>query len=195
MNSAFETHPTIDCMFLNAGTQSLSNFADPSFVDLASFHREITINFSAQVALVHAALPHLLKQSSRTGLIFTGTQVSLVPIFSMPSYSTSKAALESFIFCLRAQLRDTNVSVQQISPGPVQTELHEAHSGKEASQKFGMPLADFVNESWAGLVEGKADIYSGCVGGSTKEQFLELVKLRDEAEARLTTLLRSAMNK
>ena len=91
-------------------------------------------------------------------------------------------------------MRNTNVRVQHISPGPVQTELHDAQVGKEAGRKFGMPLNEFVDETWAGLVEGQEDIYPGCVGGSTKEQFLELVRVRDEAAARMTGLLRQMMN-
>lgn len=111
----------------------------------------------------------------------------------MPAYGASKAALESFILSLREQLRETRVTVQQISPGPVQTEIHDAHSGKEVGRKFGMPIEDFVKESWAGLVDGEEDIYPGCVGASTKKEFLELVRLRDEALGRMSGLLRGMM--
>jgi short-subunit dehydrogenase involved in D-alanine esterification of teichoic acids len=183
--STFETWPTIDSIMLNAGIQSRANFTNPNTVNLAAFHRETTINFTAQVALVHASLPYLLHS-----LIFTGTQVSVVPVFGIPAYSASKAALDAFIVCLREQLRNTNASVQHISPGPVQTELHDAELGKDAGSKYGMPLSDFVDEAWAGLVEGKKDIFPGTVGGSTKDQFLELVRLRDEATARMSGLLR-----
>jgi short-subunit dehydrogenase len=186
MTSAFKTHPTIDSVFLNAGTQSYVDFAKPDTVDLAAFQRECTVNFNAQVALVHAVLPHLLKCSSATSLIFTGTQVSLIPTFPMPAYSASKAALESFIICLREQLRETNVRVQHVSPGPVQTEIHA---------NYGMLLEDFVNEAWVGLIKGSENIYPGCVGGTTKEQFLELVKIRDEATGRMSGLLREMMKK
>jgi short-subunit dehydrogenase len=188
--SAFETHPTIDSIMLNAGVQSPANFTKPDTVNLTAFHRETTINFTAQVALVHASLPYLFNRASPTSLIFTGTQVSVVPVFGMPAYSSSKAALDAFIMCLREQLRDTRVSVQHISPGPVQTELHEATLGKDAGSNFGMPLSEFVDEAWAGLAEGRNDIFPGTVGGSTKEQFLELVRLRDEATARMSGLLR-----
>lgn len=142
----------------------------------------MTINFTAQVALVHAALPHLLKRSSPASLIFTGTPIGFIPAFALPSYCSSKAALESFLLCLREQLLESNVRVQHISPGPVQTEIHQ--SG------YGMVLADFVAETWEGLDKGRTDIYPGCVGGSTKEQFLELMKLRDEAMARLSGLIK-----
>jgi short-subunit dehydrogenase len=179
-----KTHPSIDSVMLNAGTQSRSNFANPESVDLSAFHREITINFSALVSLVHAVLPHFLARTAPTGLIFTGTQISLVPAFLMPAYSASKAALDSFIMCLREQLRDSNVKVQHISPGPVATEFHP---------DFGMPISDFMSEAWTGLVEGKTDIFPGTVGGSTKEQFLEIVSVREAAVDRMSGVLRKVM--
>lgn len=191
MNSVVQTHPSIDCVFLNAATQSRADFSKPDTVDLNVFYREITTNFTSYVTLVHALLPHILEQKAPTSLIFTGTPLSLIPAFVMPAYCSSKAALESFIVCLREQLRDTKVKVTHISPGPVRTELHDSEMGKESGSKFGMPLADFVGQASAGLAEGKVEIYPGTVGGSTKEQFLELVEKRDEAFARLSKLLQN----
>jgi short-subunit dehydrogenase len=189
----FENNPTIDSIMLNAGTQHRANFAKPETVDLAVFHREMTINFSSFVALVHAILPHLLSRSSPTNLIFTGTQVSLIPAFPLPAYSASKAALDAFIMCLREQLRDTNVTVQHISPGPVQTELHDGELGRPAGRAFGIPIEDFVSETWPGLIAGERDVFPGTVGGSTKEQFLEIVRVRDEAFGRISALVRTKM--
>lgn len=178
---------------LNAATQSRPNFLHPETVDLAAFHREITTNFTSQVYLVHAVLPHLLSRSSPTDLIFTGSPISLVPAFNMPAYSASKAALGAFVTCLREQLRDTNVHVQHISPGPVRTELHDTAMGKKEGSAFGMPMEDFVRDAWAGLVEGNNDIFPGTVGGSTKEQFLEIVRVREEAVDRLSGLMKKVM--
>jgi short-subunit dehydrogenase len=186
-----KTYPSIDCVFLNAGTQHRFDFSKPDSVDLEVFNREITVNFTSFVALAHALLPHLFACNEHSSLIFTGTQISLVPAFVMPSYSASKAALDAFIKCLQEQLRDTNVQVMHISPGPVQTELHDSEMGQESGRKFGMPMEDFVNQAYAGLAGGRADIFPGCVGGSTKEQFIEIAEKRDGAFARMSKLLRS----
>jgi short-subunit dehydrogenase len=77
-----------------------------------------------------------------------------------------------------------------ISPGPVQTELLDSEMGEESSRKFGMPMEDFVNQAYAGLVGGRADIFPGSVGGSTKEQFMEIAEKRAGAFARLCKLIR-----
>ncbi|KAF2465940.1 NAD(P)-binding protein [Lindgomyces ingoldianus] len=185
-----KTYPSIDCVFLNAGTHHRFDFSKPDSVDLEVFNREITVNFTSFVALAHALLPPLLASNEHSSLIFTGTPISLVPAFILPAYSASKAALDAFIMCLREQLRDTNVRVMHISPGPIQTELHDSEMGQESGRSFGMPLKDFVDQAYAGLNEGRADIFPGCVGGSTKEQFMEIVEKRGGGFARLSKLLR-----
>lgn len=190
-----QTYPSIDCVFLNAAMQSVHDFSKPETVDLDSFHRTMTINFTAHVNLVHAFLPRLLKHNGPTGLIFTGTPVGFIPVFAIPAYSSSKAAFESFAIALREQLRDTNVKVTYISPGPVRTELHDLNMGKDSGTKLGMPLKDFVDQTYAEMVEGRADIYPGTVGGSTREQLLELMALRDEAFSRLSALIRNLFPK
>jgi short-subunit dehydrogenase len=186
-----KTHPSIDCVFLNAGTAHHCDFSKPDSVDLGIFHREITVNFNSFVALTHAVLPHLLGSKEHSSLIFTGSQISLLPAYMTPAYSASKAALDAFIVCLREQLRDTTVQVLHISPGPIQTEILGKDMGQEAGRSFGMPMKDFVEEAYEGLAKGKVDIFPGCVGGSTKEQFLEIVEKRDEGVARLSKLIRS----
>jgi short-subunit dehydrogenase len=95
--------------------------------------------------------------------------------------------------CLREQLRDTNVAVQHVSPGPVQSELHDAQMGEKAGRAFGMPMDEFVEQTWAGLVKGKNDIFPGTVGGSTKEQFLEIVRVREEAVDRMSAMIGKRM--
>lgn len=190
MARVLQEHEGIDCIWLNAGVQGHDNFAQPESVDLARFNHEVTVNFSAHVAFVHALLPHLLKRKEQVGLIFTGTQVNVVPVYFMPAYSASKAALDAFIMCLREQLKDTNVKVVNIIAGPIQTELHDANMGEEEGSKFGMPVKDFVEETYDGFVQGKDDLYPGTVGGSSKEQFLELVGKRDEAFVRMSDIIR-----
>src|SRR4051794_1843782 len=102
-----KTYPSIDCVFLNAGTQHRFDFSKPDSVDLGVFNREMTVNFTSFVALAHALLPHLLAHNAHSSLIFTGSPIGLVPAFVLPAYSASKAALDAFIMCLREQLRDT----------------------------------------------------------------------------------------
>lgn len=188
--SVTTAYPTIDCIFLNAGIQHRYDFTNPSTLDFPRFHHETTTNFTSFVALTHTFLPHLLACSSPTSLIYTGTHLSLVPAYTMPAYSASKAALDAFVMCLREQLNTSDVRVTSISAPPVQTELHDFEMGAEAGRALGMPVEQFTQEAYLELVRGKENIVIGGVGGSTKEQFLEIVERRKGAFERLGKLLR-----
>ena len=91
---------------------------------------------------------------------------------------------------MREQLRNTNVAVLHISPPLVQTELHDYEMGEEVGQKMGVPVTQFVEETWTEMVAGNKDIYIGSIGASTKEQFMEIADKRAEAIERLNQVLR-----
>ena len=71
--------------------------------------------------------------------------------------------MHQLILCLREQLRGSNVKVIEILPPAVQTELHDAKNQPDIKDggKMGMPLDQFTEEAWKGLVMGKTDIPVG----------------------------------
>ncbi|PVH99449.1 NAD(P)-binding protein [Periconia macrospinosa] len=182
-------HPTIDAVFLNAGVQGRFLFNDPSSVDLSAFDKEILVNFTSFVHIVHAVLPHLLAHSTPTALLYTGSHVSLIPAPPMSAYCASKAALESFMTSVRAHLESTNVSLIHISTGPVQTEINDKLMG-ERGRSFGMPLDVFTKATWEKLQKGEKNIFVGPVGGSSEEQLAEIVDKREAAIDRMIQLLK-----
>ena len=88
--------------------------------DLASFHHEINVNFTSIVNLAMSFLPHLQAKTQPTSLIITGTHLGLVPAPTIPAYSASKAALTSFVDCLRDQNRHKSTKIIEIYPPVVQ---------------------------------------------------------------------------
>ncbi|KAG9234203.1 short chain dehydrogenase/ reductase-like protein [Amylocarpus encephaloides] len=147
-----KAHPDIDCLFLNAGRQFHYDFSNPASVDLMKFNDEISTNFTSNVALIHAFLPHLLKEE-KTSIIVTGTHLALVPAATLTAYSASKSALNSFVICLRSDLRNTNIKVVDILPPMVQSELHD-YMGEDKGRAMGMPVAEFTKLAYAGLCSG-----------------------------------------
>ena len=97
------TFPNLDCVFLNAGTQHPVALSKPAEVNLEAFHAEVNTNFTCIVDMTLKFLPHLQAKSYPTGLVVTGTHLALIPAAAIPAYSASKAALHSFLYCLRAQ--------------------------------------------------------------------------------------------
>ncbi|KAI9931386.1 hypothetical protein ASPWEDRAFT_49792 [Aspergillus wentii DTO 134E9] len=154
-------HSDIDCLFLNAGIQSPDDVGNPAF-DLQQFHHQINVNFSSFVDLVHAFLPSFTQRQTPTGIIFTGSNLAIVPAARLSAYSASKAALNVFTLCLREQLRETNIKVVEVSPPPVQTELHD-YMG-DAGRSLGMPLDIFTTRAFEGIVSGRDQIIIGSCG-------------------------------
>ncbi|KAL9610356.1 MAG: hypothetical protein Q9167_004926 [Letrouitia subvulpina] len=58
------TYPDLDCVFLNAGTQSAIDLSQPAKVDLPSFHAEVSTNFFSLVDLSVKFLPFLMKKQN-----------------------------------------------------------------------------------------------------------------------------------
>ena len=59
----------LDCIFLNAGTQSQIDLAQPSTFNLSAFHAEIATNFNSFVDLTVKLLPFLMDKKTETSLI------------------------------------------------------------------------------------------------------------------------------
>ncbi|KIN01480.1 hypothetical protein OIDMADRAFT_199063 [Oidiodendron maius Zn] len=182
-----QKYPDIDCVFLNAGVQRPHDFSKPEKMDLQAFFAETNVNFNSMVSLVHAFLPYLLNKTSETSFIFTGTNLAVIPACTMPAYSASKAALNSFVLCLRDQLRNSTVRVLEISPPAVQTELHD-YMGEEVGRKVGMPLDVFIEEAYNGLAAGNDTIFVGAIG--PKDMFNDIVDKRRTIFDSLAKMLR-----
>jgi short-subunit dehydrogenase involved in D-alanine esterification of teichoic acids len=160
-----EANRDLDCVILNSGIQRGFDFTKPESVDLTLLGTELNTNYLAFLHLTTAFLPHLQKQDKETCLIYTSSGLGLIPNSRCLNYSASKAALHSFVLCLREQLRDGsgNVKVVELVPPAVVTELHDAHNQPDLKEalKFRMPLEQFTDEAWEGFERGDEQIYIG----------------------------------
>ncbi|KAL4757257.1 putative short-chain dehydrogenase/oxidoreductase [Aspergillus foveolatus] len=157
--------PDIDCIFVNSGIQRPFDFSKPDTVDLSIFDQELVTNYTSAVYLSKAFIPHLQAQKKQTSLIFTTSQMALVPMMRCPNYGASKAALHHFILALRTQLQDSpgDIRVVEIYPPAVQTELHDTKHQPDLKDGhlIGMPLDDFTDEVWTRLQNGEEQIAVG----------------------------------
>ncbi|KAI4112944.1 MAG: hypothetical protein LQ345_005988 [Seirophora villosa] len=190
VNQVTSSYPDIDCVFLNAGVQAPYDLTKPDKIDLAAFHKEVSINFTSFVNLSLAFLPFLEAKQSPTSIVYTGSNLAIVPAWNMPAYSASKAALNCFTLCLRDQLTNagSNVKVLEVSPPPVQTELHD-YMGQEKGRALGMPLDQFCDQAYDGLAQGLDQVIIGSIG--PQENFLDIVNKRRGAFDFLAKMMRS----
>ncbi|KAI5925184.1 short chain dehydrogenase [Camillea tinctor] len=167
-----KSYPTLDCIVLNSGIQRSLNFASPTTIDLALMQHETTTNYTAYVYLMAAFLPHLQSLSPRpASLVAVTSGLALVPLPRCANYCAGKAALHSLLWSARAQLAhdpgSAHIRVVEILPPAVRTELHSLQPDlKEAGHDdFGMPIGEFVDEAWEGLLQGKEEVPVGFVKG------------------------------
>ena len=157
------THPDLDCVFLNSGIQRGFNFAKPETVDMDVVSEEFTTNYLSYLALTKAFLPFLQAKNTESSLIYTSSALALIPSPICPNYCASKAALHHFILCLRRQLQGSQIKVVEILPPAVQTELHDEKHQPDIKngRLIGMPLDEFTDEAYRGLIEGLDQIPVG----------------------------------
>lgn len=161
-------HPDLDSVFLNAGIQRGFDFAKPETVDMSVLELEFRTNYLSYMYLTTAFTPFLQKQSEATSFIYTTSGLALLPLPRCANYCASKAALHHMILVLREQLRSGpgDIRVIEIFPPAVQTELHDEKHQPDIKdgRSMGMPLDEFTDVAWAGLLAGKEQIPVGFVG-------------------------------
>lgn len=161
--SVIRAHPDIDCVVVNSGIQRAFDLTKPEEVDLDGVALEMTTNYLSVVHLTTAFLPHLRNLDGQSHLVYISATLGLIPtLIRTPNYNASKAALHSFIMSTRQQLKEDttgaykNVRLVEVFPPAVQTELHDTKHQPDLVDGglIGMPLADFTEKLYDGLVKG-----------------------------------------
>ncbi len=143
-------YPTLNVLINNAG---IMPFDDPSStIDDAVSQRILDTNLLGPIRLTSALIEHL-KAQPRATIIHNTSILAYVPIASNAVYSASKAALHSYALSQRFMLRDTRVTVQEIAPPWVDTDLI-----KKSGDPRAMPLDAFIAETMQGLATDAPEV-------------------------------------
>ena len=114
---AFNTG-TIDIMVNNAGTANV--YGDLEGTPGADFDRVFQVNVRGPFLLMQAALPHL---SSPGGRILISSCVAKMGSSTANFYAGTKAALIAMSFGWAEQLGPKDITVNTVSPGPIDTDM------------------------------------------------------------------------
>ena len=105
----------------NAGEMRLLDVQDSSR-DLQNVTREIDINLTGTIHMVHQFLPHLIRKRT-AAIVNVSSAIAFMPYSTAPVYSASKAGVHAYSQALRLQLSKTNVKVFELIPPGVNTNL------------------------------------------------------------------------
>ena len=136
-------YPSLNVLINNAG---IMPFDDPSArIDDATAVSTVETNLLGPIRMTSSLIEHL-KQQPRAAIVNNTSVLAYVPIATSAVYSATKAALHSYTLSLRFMLRDTSVTVQEIAPPWVNTDLIHKSDDPRA-----MPLDAFVAQTMEAL--------------------------------------------
>lgn len=173
---AIDEFPRLNVLVNNAGIQRRVNLAESE--DWQRTRSEIAINFEAPVHLSRLFISHLLGQQ-RPAIINVTSGLSFVPLANVPVYCATKAALHSFTLSLREQLTDTPITVIEVAPPAVDTDL-----GGVGLHTFGVPLDEFADAVFARLPQDELEIAYGTAekaSRASREEIDEIFKYMNAA--------------
>jgi uncharacterized oxidoreductase len=142
-------YPTLNVLINNAG---IMPFDDPSGpVDDATAVSTIETNLLGPIRMTSSLVGHL-KQQPRATIVNNTSVLAYVPIATSAVYSATKAALHSYTLSLRFMLRATSVTVQEIAPPWVNTDLIHKSDDPRA-----MPLDAFIAQTMQALATDREE--------------------------------------
>ncbi|MGW6130868.1 SDR family oxidoreductase [Cellulomonas sp. NPDC055163] len=133
-------HPDLNVLIPMAGIMRVEDWTHPSGF-LASAEQTVTTNLLGPVRLIAAFVEHLLGRPAAT-IMTVSSGLAFAPLRATPSYNATKAAIHMLSESLRLQLAGTSVSVVELEPPSVATDLLPGQRDSATA----MPLDDFVAE-------------------------------------------------
>ncbi|HVZ72721.1 MAG TPA: SDR family NAD(P)-dependent oxidoreductase [Polyangia bacterium] len=149
----------VDVLLANAGRGLGGAFLDQDF---EAIERVVATNINGTIELVYRVGREMVARGQGRILI-TGSIAGLMPGTYQAVYNGTKAFLDSFSYALRAELKDTGVTVTCLMPGATETEFFERADmldtkvGTEKKQ----PADQVAKAGFAAMLHGDAEVVTG----------------------------------
>ena len=159
-----ESGLTVDLLVNNAGIGDRGAFIDSEWERV---HAMLQVNIETLTYLTYRILSSMRK--SGCGAILNVSSVaSLVPVPHLAVYAATKAYVTSFSEALRAELRNANISVTALCPGPVPTEFsdvasrgHQVNVTSTAQDLLSVPVQEVVRRALDAVSRDRARVIPG----------------------------------
>ena len=149
----------VDALLANAGHGLGRAFLDQDFGDI---RHVIDTNVTGTVYLVQL-VGRTMRSRGKGRILLTGSIAGFMPGTYQAVYNGTKAFVDSFSFALRAELKDTGVTVTCLMPGATETDFFERADmldTKVAQGKKDDPT-DVARVGFDAMMRGDGDVVSG----------------------------------
>ncbi|MFV0624532.1 SDR family NAD(P)-dependent oxidoreductase [Sphingomonas sp. ac-8] len=149
----------IDVLVANAGRGLGHAFVEQ---DVAAWRRVVDTNITGTTYLLQKVIERMKARDAGQVLI-TGSIAGLMPGSYQAVYNGTKAYLDSFAYALRNELKETNLSITVLMPGPTDTEFFKRANmmdtpvGKQDKDDAGM----VARTGWDAMKSGSAHVVAG----------------------------------
>jgi short-subunit dehydrogenase len=149
----------VDALLANAGRGLGRAFLDQDWHDVRNV---IDTNITGTVYLIQK-IGREMRSRGQGRILITGSIAGFMPGTYQAVYNATKAFLDSFSFALRAELKDSGVTVTCLMPGATETDFFERADmldTKVGTQKKDDP-ADVAETGFKAMMDGEGDVVSG----------------------------------
>jgi uncharacterized protein len=149
----------VEALLANAGRGLGKGFLDQDFNDVL---RVINTNMTGTVYLIQRVGQDMRKRR-RGRILITGSIAGFVPGTYQAVYNASKAFLDSFSFALRAELKDSGITVTCLMPGATETEFFARADMLDTKLGQGNKddAGDVARTGFKAMMNGEGDVVTG----------------------------------
>jgi uncharacterized protein len=172
----------IDAVALNAGRGIGGAFVGGT--DLSEEFNVIDVNVTSTVHLAKRVLPPMVARGAGR-VLFTSSVASMMPGTYQAVYNASKSFVQSFAEALRAELKDSGVTVTALMPGPTDTNFFDRADMRDTRVGAGAKddPAVVAEQGIKALLGGEEKVVAGSL--KTRAQGMASKVLPDAAKAEM----------
>ena len=149
----------IDILVNNAAIFNIFDVTDGNH-SLEKQLKEIDIDFGGPVRMVHYFLPGLLNKPE-AAIVNVSSVLAFVPLAAAPIYAATKAGMHSWSQSLRKQLSKTNVTLFELMPPVVDTDMTDIDETEGLPKMTAEKLA---SQFMKGFLRDKLEMTPGILG-------------------------------
>ncbi|HET9955850.1 MAG TPA: SDR family NAD(P)-dependent oxidoreductase [Polyangiaceae bacterium] len=149
----------VSALLANAGRGLGRAFLDQDFTEV---RRVIDTNVTGTLYLVQL-IGRDMRARGEGRILITGSIAGFMPGTFQAAYNGTKAFLDSFSFALRAELKDTGVTVTCLMPGATETDFFERADMLDTKVGAGkkQPADEVAKSGFEAMMRGDGEVITG----------------------------------